>query len=163
MFYSHLAAVARAAAGAFMEDTATATKAGPDRKALVTIQIEKEFDVLEKRWDERVFVKLYVAARTSGLLAVVSDRDWKTLCTLATFMDKDGKCYPSQDELARALRINRTTANERIRSLARFRFEGKPVLLVERLAGQRGRFGRNQYTIMPVTHLKIFDRNGEKG
>ena len=36
---------------------------------MVAIQIEKEFDLLEKRWDQRVFVKLYVAARTSGLLA----------------------------------------------------------------------------------------------
>ena len=130
----------------------------------MTIQIEKEFDVLEKRWDERVFVKLYVAARTSGLLAAISDRNWKTLCTLATFMDKDGKCYPSQAKLARALGINRTTANERIQSLARFRFDGKPVLLVERQhrRSRRGlRFGVNRYTILPVTRLQIFDRNGE--
>ena len=129
----------------------------------MTIQIEKEFDVLEKRWDERVFVKLYVAARTSGLLAAISDRDWKTLCTLATFMDKDGRCYPSQVELARALRINRGTANERIQSLARFRFEGKPVLLVERRVGHRGRFAANRYTILPVTKLRIFGKNGESG
>ena len=130
----------------------------------MAIQIEKEFDLLEKRWDQRVFVKLYVAARTSGLLAAISDRDWKTLCTLATFMDKDGKCYPSQARLARALRISRGSANVRIQSLARFRFEGNPVLLVERRI-RRSRNGRrfdaNRYTIMPVTQLKIFDRNNE--
>jgi hypothetical protein len=148
-----------------MNTTASATKAGPDRKTLVTIQIEKEFDVLEKKWDERVFVKLYVAARTSGLLAAISDRDWKTLCTLATFMDKDGKCYPSQAQLARALKCSRGTANERVRSLAKFRFQGKPVLLVEHRARKsKGghRVAANQYTIMPVTQLRIFDRNGEK-
>ena len=128
----------------------------------MTIQIEKEFDVLEKKWDERVFVKLYVAARTSGLLAAISDRDWKTLCTLATFMDKDGRCFPSQAEIARALKINRTTANERVRSLAEFRFAGKPVLLVNKVASRHGRFGRNDYTILPITHLKIFDRKDEK-
>jgi hypothetical protein len=147
-----------------MKTTASATRAGPERKPLVAIQIEKEFDLLEKRWDQRVFVKLYVAARTSGLLAAISDRDWKTLCTLATFMDKDGKCYPSQARLARALRISRGSANVRIQSLARFRFEGKPVLLVERRI-RRSRNGRrfdaNRYTIMPVTQLKIFDRNNE--
>jgi hypothetical protein len=149
-----------------MKDAATATNAGPDRKALVTIQIEKEFDVLEKRWDERVYVKLYVAARTSGLLAKISDTDWKTLCTLATFMDKDGRCYPSQAALARALGINRSTANRRIQSLARFRFEDKPVLLVERQfkKTKNGReFASNRYTILPVTRMKIFDRNGERG
>jgi hypothetical protein len=145
-----------------MGNAASATKAGPVRKPLVTIQIEKEFDVLEKKWDERVFVKLYVAARTSGLLAAISDRDWKTLCVLATFMDEDGRCFPSQAEIARSLKINRTTANERIRSLAEFRFEGKPVLLVRRVPSEHGRFGHNDYTILPITHLKIFDRNGEK-
>src|SRR3989304_343529 len=77
----------------------------PERKTLVSIQIEKELDVFEGNagWEHRVFVKLYVAARTSGLLAEISDRDWKTLCTLATFMDQDGRCYPSQAKLARAL------------------------------------------------------------
>lgn len=132
----------------------------------MAIQIEKEFDLLEKRWDQRVFVKLYVAARTSGLLAAISDRDWKTLCTLATFMDKDGKCYPSQSQLALALRVNRSTANRRIRSLARFRFQGKPVLLIERryrkTTGGR-EYASNRYTILPVTQLKIFDRNRETG
>jgi len=118
--------------------------------------------VLEKKWDERVFVKLYVAARTSGLLAAISDRDWKTLCTLATFMDEGGRCFPSQAAIARPLKINRTTANERIRSLVEFRFEEKPVLLVRRVAGKNGRFGRNDYTILPITQLKIFDRTDEK-
>lgn len=131
----------------------------------MTIQIEKEFDVLEKRWDERVFVKLYVAARTSGLLAAISDRDWKTLCTLATFMDKDGKCYPSQAQLARSLKISRGTANKRIRSLVGFRFDGRPVLLVEHRIRQTKtgrRVASNQYTILPVTRLKIFAQNDEK-
>jgi len=80
-------------------------------------------------------------------------------------MDKDGKCYPSQAALARALGINRSTANRRIQSLARFRFEGKPVLLVQRQFKQtkNGReFATNRYTILPVTRMKIFDRNGEK-
>jgi len=148
----------------YMEKTASATTAGPDRKALVTIQVEKEFDLFEKKWDERVFVKLYVAARTSGLLAQISDRDWKTLCTLATFMDQDGRCYPSQAKLARSLGISRASANVRVKSLADFRFDGKPVLVVEKQfrKSRRGhRFGVNRYTILPVTRLKIFDRNGE--
>ena len=147
-----------------MEKNTEATKASPERKTLVSVQIEKEFDVLEKSWDQRIFVKLYVAARESGLMAAISDRNWKTLCVLATFMDKDGKCYPSQARIARALRISRGTANARVRSLARFRFEGQSVLLVEQSVRQ-SKLGRrvapNRYTIMPVTQLRIFDRNGE--
>lgn len=149
-----------------MSQTASANRASPERKTLLAVQIEKEYDLLGKTWEERVFVKLYVAARTSGLLAAISDCDWKTLCTLATFMDKNGKCYPSQARLARALGISRGSANSRIRSLARFRFEGKPVLLIERQhrQSQSGRrFAANRYTILPVAKLKIFGRNGERG
>ena len=146
-----------------MEKNTEATRAGPERKTLVSIQIEKELDVFEGNagWEHRVFVKLYVAARTSGLLAEISDRDWKTLCTLATFMDEDGVCYPSQAQLAHALQIHRATANERIQSLAGFRFKGRPVLLVSKRRSQGKRFAANLYTILPVSELKIFDRKQE--
>jgi hypothetical protein len=146
-----------------MTDTASAAHTGPERK-LVAIEIQKELDVFSKKWEDRIFVKLYVAARTSGLLAAMSDRDWKTLCTLATFMDKHGRCYPSQAGLARALGINRGTANERVRSLAQFRFQGKPVLLIDkhnRKTKNGTRFASNRYTILPVTKLGIFDGNDE--
>src|SRR3954468_19511116 len=94
---------------------------------LVTIEAQREFDLFSGEWAERVFVKLYVAARTSGLLATISDRDWKTLCTLATYMDGEGFCFPSQAELARALGCSRQMANERVKSLAAFRFQEHPV------------------------------------
>lgn len=146
-----------------MLDSASAADAGPERK-LVTIEIQKELDVFSKRWEDRVFVKLFVAARTSGLLAAISDRDWKTLCTLATFMDKHGRCYPSQAALARALGLNRGTANERIRSLAQFRFQDKPVLVIDKHHAKTKngtRFASNRYTILPVTRLQIFDGNAQ--
>src|SRR5438105_4183034 len=95
--------------------------------ALVTVESQREFDFFSGRRAERTFLKLYVEARTSGLLAAISDRDWKTLCTLATYMDADGYCYPSQAELAKALGCSRQMANERVKSLARFRFQGTPV------------------------------------
>lgn len=142
-----------------MKKTASAAETGPERK-LVSIEIQKELDVFSKKWEDRVFVKLYVAARTSGLMKAISDRDWKTLTVLATFMDAGGKCFPSQAMLAKALGISRATANERVRSLAQFHFEGKPVLLVSkqiRASTMGRRFGRNLYTILPVTKLEIFD------
>ena len=146
-----------------MSNAASAAVAGPERK-LVSIEIQKELDVFSKKWEDRVFVKLYVAARTSGLMAAMSDRDWKTLSVLATFMNAKGECFPSQAMIARALGINRGTANERIQSLARFRFDGKPVLLVKKQnrASKNGtRFAANHYTILPVTKLEIFDGTKE--
>lgn len=127
---------------------------------LVTIEFQKEYDVFKSSWEERVFVKLYVEARSSGLLKAISDRDWKTLCTLATFMNKDGKCYPSQSELARALGVSRQMANERVQSLLKFRFKDQPVLILEkarRKTESGERWDNNRYTIKPISNLKIFD------
>ncbi len=151
-----------------MSDTASAAVTGPERnEKLVSIQLERELDLGlgNPSWDERIFIKVYVAVRNSGLLAAMPAELWHTLCCVATFMDRDGHCYPSQDEIARALNINRSTANRRIQALARFRFKGKPVLLIEKTqenSGKGMRYASNRYTIMPSSKMRIFDRDPEK-
>jgi len=125
---------------------------------MVTVEIQKEFDVLDKAWENKVFVKLFVAARTSGLLKKISDREFKTLIALALYMDENGDCYPSQDQVARDLGISRETANRRIQSLLRFRFNGEPVVTALRLRTKGGTWDNVRYTILPVSHLKIFEK-----
>lgn len=141
--------------------TPDARRSGPDHRRvdpLVTVEVQRERDLFSGEMAERIFVKLYVAARESGLLAAISDRDWKTLCTLATYMDGDGYCHPSQAELAKAMGCSRQMANERIQSLAAFRFQGQQVLLVvkQRRSG-RGEWARNGYRVLPISRLRIYD------
>ena len=133
--------------------------ASTHHEQLVTVESQRELDLLTGERVERTFVKLYVAARRSGLLAAISDRDWKTLCTLATYMDADGYCFPSQAELARAMGCSRQMANERIHNLAAFRFQGQAVLLV--VKGQRstqGTWTHNGYRVLPIARLRIYDQ-----
>ncbi|OPX89924.1 MAG: hypothetical protein A4E53_01338 [Pelotomaculum sp. PtaB.Bin104] len=128
---------------------------------LVSIEIQKELDILNKNWQEQVFLKLHIAARTTGFLADISDRDWKTLCVLATFMDTQGNCYPSQDEIAANLNICRQAANERIKSLLNYRWQGKPVVTMVKyrkdvLSGKKGqRWDNNRYTILPLSNISF--------
>jgi biotin operon repressor len=125
---------------------------------LVTVETQREQDLFSGQVAERTFVKLYVAARESGLLAAISDRDWKTLCTLATYMDGEGYCYPSQAELARAMGCSRQMANERIKSLASFRFNGQQVLLVVKEGRtEKGEWAKNGYRVLPISRLRIYD------
>jgi biotin operon repressor len=134
------------------------------REALVTVESQRELDLFTGQQVERTFVKLYVAARRSGLLAAISDRDWKTLCTLATYMDAAGYCFPSQAALARAMGCSRQMANERIRNLAAFRFQGQAVLLV--VKGQRsaqGTWAHNGYRVLPIARLRIYDQPRDAG
>ena len=126
---------------------------------LVSIESQAEFDLLSGERVERLFLKMYVAARTSGLLAAISDRDWKTLCVMATYMDKDGYCFPSQKELAPALGCSRQMVSERVNSLARFRFHGQPVFLVVKGEHTKGgKWARNGYRVLPIANLEIFGR-----
>jgi len=60
---------------------------------MMEVAVERSFDVLEKSWESRVFTKLYHSLRTSGLLAKLSDKDFRTLVCLSTFMDAQGRCY----------------------------------------------------------------------
>ncbi len=125
-------------------------------KKIMAVEIQKEFNVLNKNWQEQVFIKLYTAARTSGFLADISDRNWKTLCVLATFMDNQGNCFPSQAEIATALGVCRQVANERIRSLLNYRWQDKPIVTVAKhrkkvTTGKKGqRWDNNRYTILPL-------------
>ncbi len=124
---------------------------------LVSIESQAEFDLLSGERVERLFLKMYVAARTSGLVAAISDRDWKTLCVMATYMDKDGYCFPSQVELAPALGCSRQMVSERVNSLARFRFHGQPVFLVVKGEHTKaGTWARNGYRVLPIANLEIF-------
>ena len=126
---------------------------------LVTVESQRELDLFSGERVERTFVKLYVEARRSGLLSAISDRDWKTLCTLATYMDADGYCFPSQAELAKAMGCSRQMANERVKSLSTFRFQEQAVLLV--VKGERseqGTWSRNGYRVLPLSNLRIYDQ-----
>jgi hypothetical protein len=139
-----------------------ASPTAPER--LVSIESQSEFDLFTGERQERLFLKLYVAARTSGLLAAISDRDWKNLCVLATYMDATGFCFPSQAELARAMGCSRQMVSERVNSLARFRFQDQPVLVIANEKHKtNGRFSHNGYRVLPLASLGIFDGVGESG
>src|SRR5215472_6899275 len=107
-----------------------------------------------------MFVKMYFDARDSGLLAALPDELWKTLCCLATYMDENGKCYPSQERLAKDLGIRREHMNKRIKRLLAFRFHGEPVMTMTKNRESRpggSRWANNMYRLRPITGLAMFE------
>ena len=105
-----------------------------------------------------MFIKMYFEARESGLLASIPGELWKMLCCLATYMDENGNCYPTQERIGRDLGTRRQRVNERIQDLLNFRFNGQPVLSLKPKTRVRGRWNNNVYRIQPISALKIFDR-----
>ena len=131
----------------------------PKRKPLVTVEFQTEVDIATGDRERRMFVKMYFDARDSGLLAALPDELWKTLCCLATYMDENGNCYPSQARLASDLGIRREHMNKRIKRLLAFRFHGEPVItMTKSRESKRGgsRWANNVYRLRPITGLAMF-------
>ena len=134
----------------------------PKRKPLVTVEFQTEVDVATGNRERRMFVKMYFDARDSGLLAALPDELWKTLCCLATYMDEDGNCYPSQARLANDLGIRREHMNKRIKRLLAFRFHGEAVIAMTKKRESKpggSRWSNNMYQLRPITGLAIFEKD----
>ena len=122
-----------------------------------SVEIQREFDLVTKAWQDRVFVKVFAFARTSGLIAAMGAQRWQTLSVLATYMDAAGGCFPSQEEIAQALGITRSKAALRLKDLLAFRWEGRPLVVACRARAPRSngrggeRWENNRYTILPVS------------
>lgn len=132
-------------------------------KRLLSVEFQTEVDVPSGRPERRMFLKMYFDARDSGLLADIGDRRWRTLCALATYMNEDGTCYPSQARIAKDLGIYRQRVNERIHELLAYRFQGRPVITVKKArltTPYGGRWASNVYQIHPVTGFHIFSDEG---
>src|ERR1700746_2999431 len=132
----------------------------PKRRPLVTVEFQTEVDVATGAREQRMFVKMYFDARDSGLLAAMPDELWKTLCCLATYMDEDGNCYPSQARLASDLEIRREHMNKCIKRLLAFRFLGEPVITMTKSRESRrggSRWANNVYRLRPITGLAMFE------
>ncbi|OLN23708.1 helix-turn-helix domain-containing protein [Domibacillus antri] len=125
---------------------------------LVSVETQQEYDITSGKSETRIFVKMYVSAVKNGLIADMGAERWQTLCVLASFMDAEGRCYPTQYQIASALNIRRETANRRVKSLCDYRWQGRPVVIKEQArSNDTQRWENARYTILPVSQLAIFD------
>ena len=107
---------------------------------------------------EFIFKKVSIDMFHGGLMAKLGSNNLQTLLALATFMDKDGICYPSQDLLAKGLGLSsRTKANDRIKKLLAFKFNGQAIVT---LVGKRGM--NNIYKISPLSQITVFETEPTK-
>lgn len=104
-----------------------------------------------------VFLKFFVGAR-SGLIAALGAELFTTYAVLATYMDREGKCYPSQDLLAANLGVRRETVNQRIKKLRAFEWQGEKLILdVERRKDEKTqKWGNSIYTLNTSLAFRIF-------
>ncbi|MDR9852961.1 helix-turn-helix domain-containing protein [Paenibacillus sp. VCA1] len=129
---------------------------------LVSVESQTEYSVTSGATETRIFVKMYVDAAKAGLIADMGAQNWTTLCVIASFMDAEGDCYPTQEQIARYLGVNRQTANRYVKRLLEYRWNGRPVIRALRKRDEHsGRWENTRYTVLPISQLAIFDAQPE--
>jgi len=132
----------------------TETNAG---NRLISVETQSEYNMTSGKSETRIFVKMYVDAVHSGLIADLGPERWQTLCVIAAFMDANGECYPTQFAIAERLNIRRETANRRIKALCDYRWQGRPVVQkVQSRDFEKQTWDNVRYTILPISGLEIF-------
>jgi hypothetical protein len=124
---------------------------------LVSVETQSELSLTTGKKETRIFVKMYVEAVHSGLIADMGPERWQTLCVIAAFMDEKGECYPTQYAIAERLKVARETANRRIKSLCEYRWQGRAVIeKVQSRDHEKQTWDNVRYTILPISGLKMF-------
>lgn len=113
---------------------------------LVSVEAQTEHSLTTGKSETRIFVKMYVDAVKHGLLADMGDSNWRTLCVIASFMDEQGNCWPTQAQIAKGLGVSRQAASVRIRKLLEYRWQGRPVIVADQ-ANDTGQFSSLKYTL----------------
>jgi hypothetical protein len=126
-------------------------------KHLVSVETQSELSLTTGKKETRIFVKMYVEAVHSGLIADMGPERWQTLCVIAAFMDEKGECYPTQYAIAQRLNVARETANRRIKSLCEYRWQGRAVIeKVQSRDHEKQTWDNVRYTILQISGLKMF-------
>ncbi|MCX6382466.1 MAG: hypothetical protein NT023_23805, partial [Armatimonadetes bacterium] len=81
-------------------------------------------------------VILTSALRTSALIALLPEEEFKSLLCLLTFVNANGDCLPTLSQIATALGIPEGKAKARLERLQQFQWQGSP--LIHRLKREMG-------------------------
>ncbi len=95
-----------------------------------------------------------------GLLVEISPVDWQTLTALAAYIDEQGECKPSLEDLCAVLGLaDIASVSKRLNKLEKKTFEGLSVVTVNRGKKQNEKgvwvYSNNEYQLHPAI-LKIF-------
>ena len=110
-----------------------------------------------------VFYKVPLSTYSSGIMGELGPHRWFLLCSLASYMDKDGKCWPTQQQLANKLKVSPRTVSWWLKELEEFTYDEKPIITVKRVQvdGKPEGFDHNEYHILPNSGLSIFNNQNQ--
>lgn len=114
----------------------------------LSIVFNVEYDATNKTNTLDTYLKIDVSALRSGLLHHVRGSELTVLLAIASFMDKDGECYPTQRQIAEITGLSLTTVNKSISNLLEIKINDRPIL--ERTLRGSGQRKNSIYTIFDI-------------
>ncbi|HBF7594778.1 TPA: helix-turn-helix domain-containing protein [Clostridioides difficile] len=121
----------------------------------LSVVFNKEYDVTNKRDSLDVYLKVDVKALRGGLLKEVNGSNLTVLLAIASYMNINGQCYPTQRQLAEVTGMSLTTINRAINNLLEIKVNGHPVM--ERVLRGSGSRKSSLYTIFDIAPVESDD------
>lgn len=122
---------------------------------MFTVSIDKEFDVMKKETTTSIYLRVYTSLFQHGIVKDLKPKNFTVLLAIASYMDAEGNCYPTQRQIANITGITTPTVNKAINELLDYTVNDKPILKREFI--QQGQFKNSYYTINPISQIAVFD------
>ncbi|MDR7207613.1 helix-turn-helix domain-containing protein [Priestia megaterium] len=122
---------------------------------IFSVSHNKEVDLGNGEVTSNVFVRVYTSMFTTGLVANMGANNFTTLMALASFMDEQGECYPTQQQLAERIGVHKNTINKYVNELLDFRVNDQPIVTRQKINKGQGKIF-SFYKIHPLSQLAKF-------
>ena len=100
----------------------------------------------------RLWIRIDLSIRISGLLAALGPQNLQTLLTLATYAAENGGRETPEEAIAADLQVDRSSAIRRLDALCAFRWQGRPLVTRTRAADGRWTYTIEQGGVTPGGH-----------
>jgi hypothetical protein len=104
----------------------------------------------ESHFSSPAVAAVYRLSQHPGFIAMLTDRDWRTLWTLAILADDQELVRHSRTVIVQWLGVRPCTVSDRMQHLLTLRWHGEPLLRVLRSRCPDGRWGEPRYLLLPT-------------
>ena len=126
-----------------------------NNEKMFTISIDKEFDIMKKEFNSSIYLRVYTSLFQAGVVKDLKATNFTVLLAIASFMDADGNCYPTQRQISKITGMSTPTVNKAVNTLLEFKVNDKPIITRDFV--QQGQFKNSYYTVNPLSQIAIFD------
>ncbi len=122
---------------------------------MFSVSIDKEFDVTGKETSTSIYLRVYTSLFQSGIVKELKPKNFTVLLAIASFMDAEGNCFPTQRQIADITGLSTPTVNKSISELLDYKVNDTAIISREFV--QQGQFKNSYYTVNPISQIAIFD------